>query len=268
MSELKKVPGSVHLFAYYKGDWIQEIDIVSGGSAYDLTDATATFTIYEMNGTAALSLSTGGGGITHTSTGGVVTVTATNAQIVALSSQDYRYEFIVTISSGRVWPMLDGVFTITEDGTAAATGDSLTVSIENDTVTLTLPAGTIGATGPTGPAGGTAVTYTAGETLAAGRVVIIDGGEAFYFQPSDATHHGRAYGVTVSAASIGASASIQIGGEIENAAFTFGADSPLWVYNNGIIVDTVPAVSIVQSAGTAAAPNKMRINFSLSIKTD
>lgn len=266
MSDSKKVPGSVHFIAYYKGDWAQEIDIISGGSAYDLTGATVTFTIYEMNGTAALTLSTGGSGITHTSTGGVVSITATNAQIVALATQDYLYEFIVTLSGGRVWPMLDGVFTITEDGTATATGDSITVSIENDTVELTLPAGTIGPAGPTGPPGGSAVTYTAGETLAAGRVVIIDADEAFYFQPSDTTHQGRAYGITVSSASLGASASIQIGGEITNAAFTFGADAPLWVYNNGIIVDTAPAVTILQSAGASAGNNTMRIDFSFSLQ--
>lgn len=133
---------------------------------------------------------------------------------------------------------------------------------------LVLSRGTQGIQGPPGPAGGTAVTYDAGETLAAGRVVIIEGGEAFYFQPSDPTHQGRAYGITTGPANIGASATIQIGGEIENNAFTFAADSPLWVYNNGIIVDTPPVVSIIQSAGVSAAGNKMRINFSISIKTD
>lgn len=158
MSEVKKVPGALQLTAYYKGDWTQQISITSGGSAYDLTGATATFILYEMNGTAALSLATGGSGITHTSAGGVVTITATNAQIVALATQDYRYEFIVTLSTGRVWPMLDGFFTITEDGTAAATGATVTVTIENDTVTLTLPAGTAGVGVPAGGTTGQSLT--------------------------------------------------------------------------------------------------------------
>lgn len=130
-------------------------------------------------------------------------------------------------------------------------------------VTLT----STGPRGATGAPGGSAVTYTAGEALAAGRVVIIDGGEAWLFQPSDPTHQGRAYGITISSANLGASASIQIGGEIENAAFTFAADAPLYVYNNGIIVDTAPNTTIIQGAGVASGTGKMRIDFSKSILT-
>lgn len=124
-----------------------------------------------------------------------------------------------------------------------------------------------GATGPTGPAGGSAVTYTAGENLSAGRVVIIEGGEAFYFQPSDTTHQGRAYGITTAAANTGESATIQISGEITNPAFTFAADSILYVFNNGIIVDTAPTVNVLQVAGVSSGSTKMRIDFSISILT-
>lgn len=124
-----------------------------------------------------------------------------------------------------------------------------------------------GPRGATGAPGGSSVTYPAGEVLAAGRVVIIDGGEAFYFQPSDATHQGRAYGVTLSAAALGANVSIQISGEVEHAAFTFGADAALYVYNNGIIVDTPPAATLVQGAGVASGAGKMKIDLSKSILT-
>lgn len=144
----------------------------------------------------------------------------------------------------------------------------ITVEIASTNITVELAVGAQGPPGEAGPAGGTAVTYTAGEDLAAGRVVVIDGGEAFLFQPSDTTHQGRAYGITTAAASTGASATIQIGGQITNAAFTFGADAPLWVYNNGIIVDTPPAVSILQSAGTSAGSLTMRIDFNISILTN
>jgi len=96
--------------------------------------------------------------------------------------------------------------------------------------------------------------------------VIIDGGEAFYFQPSDPTHQGRAYGITISAASLGASASIQIGGEITNGAFSFAADAALYVYDNGIIVDTAPNTAIIQGAGVASGNGKMKIDLSKSVK--
>lgn len=167
MAEVKKVPGAVKLTAYYKGTWVQEVAMTdSNGSAYDLTGASAAFTVYEMNGTAALELSTGGSGITHTDAGGVITITATNAQIVALSTQDYRYELLVTTSGGTVIPVLDGIFTITEDGTSVADGTSVTVSIGSGNITLTLP---IGLQGPVaGRTGGVLITPTTGSTASTG----------------------------------------------------------------------------------------------------
>lgn len=142
------------------------------------------------------------------------------------------------------------------------------VRIVQNTIRATIPGqGPQGPQGIPGPAGGTAVTYPAGENLAAGRVVIIEGGEAFLFQPGDTTHQGRAYGITTAAANMGEDVTIQIGGEITNAAFTFGADSELWVFNNGIIVDTAPVVSVIQSAGVSAGNLTMRINFNISILT-
>lgn len=122
-----------------------------------------------------------------------------------------------------------------------------------------------GPPGPPGPAGGSSVTWTAGENLSAGRVVIIEGGEAFYFQPGNVAHQGRAYGITTTAATIGNSATIQILGEITNAAFTFAADSILYVFTNGIIVDSEPNIDIIQLAGISSGGNKMRIDFSISI---
>lgn len=125
--------------------------------------------------------------------------------------------------------------------------------------------GVPGPQGPAGPAGGTAVTFTAGETISAARVVMIDGGLAYHFQPGTASHQGRAYGISTAAASSGASCSIQISGEMEHAAFTFAADKILYVYTNGVIVDSDPALAIMQVAGISSGSNKMRIDFSISI---
>ncbi len=127
--------------------------------------------------------------------------------------------------------------------------------------------GRTGAQGPPGPAGGSAVTYPAGEAISAGRMVIIQGGEAFYFQPSNVAHQSLAYGISTTSAIIGADVTIQISGEIENASFTFAADSILYCYNNGIIVDTDPNLALIQLAGISSGANKMRIDFSISIKT-
>lgn len=140
-----------------------------------------------------------------------------------------------------------------------------TLTVRKPRYTIGISRGTQGETGPPGPAGGSAVVYPAGEALSAARVVIIDSGEAFHFQPSDPTHQGRAYGITTAAASIGANVNIQIIGEIEHAAFTFAADNILYVYNNGVIVDTDPELAVMQVAGVSSDGDKMRIDFSISI---
>ena len=166
MAEVKKVPGSVHLTAYYKGTWTQQITLEdSNGDPYSIAGATATFIIYELNGTAALTLSTGSG-ITHTGAGGVITVTATNAQIVGLATQDYLYELILTLADTTVMPVLDGTFSITEDGAAAASTADISVTIGGGAITLTLP---IGIQGPVaGRTGGVLITPTSGSTAATG----------------------------------------------------------------------------------------------------
>lgn len=126
--------------------------------------------------------------------------------------------------------------------------------------------GRTGPQGPAGPAGGSAVTFPAGEAISAARMVIVEGGEAFHFQPGDVSHQGRAYGISTTSALLGANVTIQIGGEIEHASFTFAADSILYCFNNGIIVDTDPELAIMQLAGVSSGATKMRIDFSISIK--
>ena len=166
-------------------------------------------------------------------------------------------------------PTIDIVFPTGTTVDVAIDTPIVEVQIQRPTIDIQVGGSVPGATGPQGPpgpAGGSAVTYPAGEAISAARVVIIQGGEAFHFQPSNVAHQGRAYGISTAAAVMGASATIQIGGEMTNAAFTFAADSILYVFNNGIIVDTDPNLALVQLAGVSSGANTMRIDFSISIK--
>lgn len=109
-------------------------------------------------------------------------------------------------------------------------------------------------------------TYTAGENLSSGRVVIIDGLEAWYFQNTDAAHAGRAYGVTKTSATVGNDVTIQVQGVIQDAAFSFTADRIVWVGADGEIFDVQPVTGVlVQKAGVAAEDKKMIIDFSIQI---
>jgi hypothetical protein len=107
---------------------------------------------------------------------------------------------------------------------------------------------------------------TAGETLSTGRLVILDAGTVKYFQPSNPLHAGRAYGVTLTSATIGNSVNVQLSGELTDAAFSFATDSRLWAGANGRIYDTIQA-GIIQKAGVSSGANKMKIDFSIQIVT-
>lgn len=137
-------PAALPIVVYYKGDVSMRFNFTSGGSTYPLTGATAAFVISEKNGTAALSLS-GGSGLTINEAGGYIDLAITNAQIVALASQEYNYEFSITIS-GDVWPIMDSVFIVSEDGQADATSSDISVSLDgtNVDVSVVAPAGSIG----------------------------------------------------------------------------------------------------------------------------
>jgi len=167
MADIKNVPGRLSITVYYKGTWTQQVTLKnSNGDPYPIAGATVTFVVYEQNGTPALSLSTGGGGITHTGAGGVITITATHAQITGLSTQDYLYELILTLADTTVIPILDGYFSVTESGAESLSATDVSIEIAGGTISVTLP---IGVQGPVaGRTGGVLISPTSGGTTAPG----------------------------------------------------------------------------------------------------
>lgn len=123
-----------------------------------------------------------------------------------------------------------------------------------------------GPRGATGPAGGSEVTAVAGETLSAGRVVVIDGGEAFYFQPATAAHMGRAYGITTTSATTGNQVSIQISGIVTDGAFASLTEGQVWVGANGVVQTAMPGSGILQKAGMYIGSDTLKIDFTIQIQ--
>ncbi len=138
-------------------------------------------------------------------------------------------------------------------------------NIGDDEFVFNLGTAIPGPQGPAGPAGGSTVTYPAGETLSAGRVVIIDGGGAFYFQPSDLTHSGRAFGITITSATVGNNVTIQTIGEATDASFASFADVPLYVIDDGELSTTWSPTGLLQKAGFGTGTNKVKIDFSIQL---
>lgn len=129
-------------------------------------------------------------------------------------------------------------------------------------VTLT----STGPRGATGPAGGSEVTATAGETLSAGRVVVIIGGQAFYFQPATSAHLGMAYGITTTSATTGNQVSIQIGGVVTDGAFSALTEGQVWVGANGVVQSALPGSGILQKAGIYLGSDNLKIDFSIQVQ--
>lgn len=102
---------------------------------------------------------------------------------------------------------------------------------------------------------------TAGETLAAGRVVVVSGGKAYYFQPSNAAHAGRAYGVTKTSVSANSTVRVVLAGPMQYDGFSFTPDQRLFVAADGIITAAVPTSGISQFVGSSVAADKIRISF-------
>lgn len=109
--------------------------------------------------------------------------------------------------------------------------------------------------------------FTAGQNLSSGRLVIISGGQAYYFQPGNTAHAGRAYGITTTSATAGGTVTIVTNGEVEDAAFGFAADKTLWVTTDGEIVDTYPALAVAQKAGISIGADRMVLDLSIQAIT-
>lgn len=128
-----------------------------------------------------------------------------------------------------------------------------------------IPIGAQGPRGEPGLPGGSSVEVTAGQNLSSGRVVIVDAGKAWYFQNTDAAHHGRAYGITTTSGTTNGTVTVAISGIIEDSAFSFAADTVLWVGADGEIFNAQPVTGVIfQKAGVAGAAKKVKIDFSLS----
>jgi len=138
MNNIDLRPAHLPITVYYKGDVSIRFSFTSGGDVYPLASVTAaSFVISEKNGTAALSLSSGSG-LTINGAGGYIDMAITHAQIVTLYSQEYNYEFRLTLTGGTEWPVLDSYFTVSEDGQASVTGSDISVSLDGTSVDVSV----------------------------------------------------------------------------------------------------------------------------------
>lgn len=129
----------------------------------------------------------------------------------------------------------------------------------------------VGAQGPRGPRGepgspgGVVFEAVAGETLSALRVVYEMGGEVFALSPNDdESVVDLMYGLTTTAANMGGEISVQRGGVITDASWSF-VPGPVWLGTGGSLTQVAPVDDYDLRVGTALSATKLLLDFEYPI---
>lgn len=124
--------------------------------------------------------------------------------------------------------------------------------------------------GPKGEKGDSGVsTYEviAGEVLSGNRVVYIQSGKAYYYDPSDAALYGRTLGITMTSAVVDATVSIAMVGVMNWTAAPLTDGALYYVGANGQLTTNPTGLTVLQRVGHAIATDKLKINFDINILT-
>lgn len=150
--------------------------------------------------------------------------------------------------------------------------DEPSVTVQEEAVSVTVDSTSVDVVevateGPQGPAGDASleITATAKTALGGHRAVIVTDGEAEYADKDNPAHAGSVVGITKNAASAGASVSIVFGGEMSEPSWAFNA-GPVYVGNDGNLIQARPSTGVVINIGVALAPTKLFINRTVTIQ--
>lgn len=101
--------------------------------------------------------------------------------------------------------------------------------------------GPAGPQGDIGPAGGSAITVTAGAALSGHRVVYLDASyKAQYASNQTASHALIALGLTLGAAALDETMSVQRSGEVTEPSWSWTLEQPVYLGDNGLLTQTAP----------------------------
>jgi hypothetical protein len=129
------------------------------------------------------------------------------------------------------------------------------------------PQGARGPRGDKGDSGSSFLTYdSAGATSGHMLVTTNDDGEVIYIDNKNPLHLNRLIGISTNAATIGMSVNIQSGGYLEHGGWTFTPDEPLFVGENGAIIQTLNGDAVFQQIfGYALTPTQILIRIQPAI---
>jgi len=122
--------------------------------------------------------------------------------------------------------------------------------------------GPAGPPGPPGPTGGLAVQYIAAIALGGHRIVVLNATQQVeYADNTVVAHADKVLGMTTGAASAGALATIQVGGELTEPSWSWTAEAPLYLGANGQVTQSPPASGFVLNLGFAISATKIFLDL-------
>jgi hypothetical protein len=107
----------------------------------------------------------------------------------------------------------------------------------------------------------------AGQNLSSGRVVYIQAGKAYYFNPDDVSLYGKSFGITTQAALQDGNVSVQMFGVMYWPDNNLSAGSVYYAGSQGQFTTDPNSLHVLQRIGHAIAQDKFKIQFDLNCVT-
>lgn len=233
-------PATVPIVAYYKGDFALRVRVKQNGEAYPLTGASGSFIVKEKrNGTIQVN-----NPLTIDEANGIIDIDITNAQIVDLATQEYDYECILNMPGGIVWPILDSVFEISEDGQSGTIEGDVSINIDGGEITVQVLTTAPGATSSS------SITVTAGEDITSKDLICFGAdGKAYKADINDIDKEAVAIaGADIATDDTGAA---YLGGYFVTGMTGLTPGARHYLSTAGTVTATIPTAGYIQQIGHA-----------------
>jgi hypothetical protein len=115
---------------------------------------------------------------------------------------------------------------------------------------------------------GNITTATAGEIINGGRLVYIEEGKAYLFNPNNVSLYGRTLGFAINAAVEDADVTIQLNGIFQDDGFILSPGTMYFAGANGTLTTNLTGLAMIVPVGHSIAADKLSINFYSPIITN
>ena len=104
-------------------------------------------------------------------------------------------------------------------------------------------------------------SWAAGEAISANRVLTVDAqGAAIYLDPSVSGYQ-VVLGLAVTAAALGDAVTVARGDRVDDSAWSWAPNQPIWCGAGGVLTQTVPETGYLIKVAEPLTPTKIQVDF-------